>query len=261
VSSEPRTGSATEGLPRLDGRVVVLTGASSGIGAQFARALDASGARLVLAARRLDRLEELGAGLADPHLVRCDVAEEEDRLRLVGEAVDRFGRIDGLVNNAGVANLVPALREEIDDFRRTLEVNLVSPFALAREAAKVMRGHGGGSIVNIASVVSLQPSATTPQAGYTASKAGLAGLTRELATQWARYEIRVNAIAPGAFTTEMTGTAFEEGPVADYMKARIPLGRPGRPGELDALLLTLLHPATSYVTGQLLVVDGGMTIS
>jgi NAD(P)-dependent dehydrogenase (short-subunit alcohol dehydrogenase family) len=250
-----------EGLPTLDGRVVVLTGASSGIGAQFARALDAAGARVVLAARRLDRLEALATAMRDAHLVRCDVAEEADRARLLEEAVGRFGRIDGLVNNAGVSNVVPALRETTDDFRRVLEVNLVAPFALARDAARLMRETGGGSIVNVASVVAVQVSSTTPQASYTASKAGLAGLTRELATQWARYAIRVNTLAPGPFTTEMTGTAFEEGDVAAYMRARIPLRRPGREGELDALLLTLLHPGTSYVTGQYLAVDGGLTIS
>ena len=249
-------------MSRLAGKVVVLTGASSGIGEQFARALDVAGASVVLAARRRERLDELASTLERAHVVQCDVAEPPDRADLIAAAVDTFGRIDGLVNNAGITNVAPALRETDDDFRRVLEVNLIAPFALSRDVARVMRENPeGGSIVNIASINSLVALPTTPEAGYAASKAGLAGLTRELAAQWARYKIRVNAIGPGAFVSEMTGNHFVEGPIAEMLKMRIPLGRPGRAGELDGLLTLLLSDEASYLTGQLIAVDGGHTIT
>jgi NAD(P)-dependent dehydrogenase (short-subunit alcohol dehydrogenase family) len=247
--------------PRLDDRVVVLTGASSGLGDQLARALHGAGARLVLAARRKERLDALNGELGGDHeVVACDVASQEDREALVAAAVERFGRIDGLVNNAGVTNIMPALKETLEDFRRVLEVNLVAPFDLARLCAQRMRETGGGAIVNVASIVSVRHLLFVPQASYAASKAGLAGITRELAAQWTRYDIRVNAVAPGAFGSEMTGDEFEEtGRLGQLIKVRVPMGRPGRPGELDGMVLALLHPSTSYVTGQVIPVDGGFT--
>jgi NAD(P)-dependent dehydrogenase (short-subunit alcohol dehydrogenase family) len=243
----------------LSGRVVIVTGASAGLGQQFARALGAAGAHLVLAARRQDRLEELGSSLDDPLLVACDVADPETPERLVGAAVERFGRVDGLVNNAGITIVQPALRESVDEYRRIVEVNLVAPFALSKAAAVAMRATGGGSIVNIASAVGLASMQSLPEAGYAASKGGLISLTRELATQWARYNIRVNALAPGGFTTEMTGNAFEPEGVLGHVMADIPFGRAGQSGELDAPLLFLLSPGASYVTGVVLAVDGGLT--
>ena len=248
-------------MSSLDGKVVVLTGASSGLGEQFARALDRAGASVVLAARRRERLDRLAGTLDRAHAVQCDVAQAADREALVAAAVDTFGRIDGLVNNAGITNVAPALRESDDDFRRVLEVNLVAPFALSRDVVRVMRENGGGSIVNIASINSLVALPMTPEAGYAASKSGLAGLTRELATQWARYNVRVNAIGPGAFVSEMTGDHFVEGPIAEMLKMRIPLGRAGAAGELDGLLTLLLSDESSYLTGQLIAVDGGHTIT
>lgn len=243
----------------FDDRVVLVTGASSGLGERFARDLDAAGATVVLAARRAERLAEVAEGMRNALCVRCDVAEERDRLALIERVLAEFGRIDALVNNAGAANIAPALRESTDDFRRMLEVNLVGPFVLAREAARAMR-ETGGAIVNVATTQAIRGLAVTPCAGYTAAKSGLAGLTRELALQWARYGVRVNAIAPGAIPTEMTGGSLAHGPVADWFSGRIPLGRLGVPEDVSALTLMLLDPASSYITGQLFVVDGGLTV-
>lgn len=260
--SAAQTGPAdpSAGLPRLDGLVVLLTGASSGLGVQFARALDRAGARVMLAARRADRLERLAAELSDAAAVACDVSVPEQRGRLVAACVERFGRIDGLVNNAGISDVAPALRQSAEDFRRVLEVNLVAPFELARDAAAAMKTHGG-SIVNVSSICSVQAMPHVPQAAYVASKSGLSGLTRDLAQQWARYDIRVNALGPGAFTTELTGDSYETGEYAEMLRDRTPMRRPGRPGELDAALLMLLHPAGNYLTGQTIIVDGGLTIA
>jgi NAD(P)-dependent dehydrogenase (short-subunit alcohol dehydrogenase family) len=247
--------------PRLDDQVVVLTGASSGLGDQLARALHAAGATLVLAARREDRLRALADELGGaPTVVACDVASDDDRARLVATALDAHGRIDGLVNNAGVTNIVPAMKEGLDDFRRVLEVNLIAPFDLGRRVARQMRETGGGAIVNVASIVAMRHLMFVPQASYAASKGGLAALTRELAAQWHRYGVRVNAVAPGAFSSEMTGNEFEEdGRLGQLIKVRVPMQRPGAPGELDGMVLALLHPMTSYVTGQVIPVDGGFT--
>ena len=244
----------------LADRVIVVTGASSGLGAEFAEVLDRAGARLVLTARRQHRLEDLVGRFSDALAVPVDLTDDGAAEIVVEQAVARFGRIDGLVNNAGITNVVPALHEELSDFRRVLETNLVAPFALSQSVARSMReARTEGSIVNVGSIVGLQALSVLPEAGYAASKGGIAALTRELATQWARYRIRVNAIAPGGFSTEMTDDVWEEGgALGDYMKERVPLQRSGRSGELDIILLTLLDPAASYLTGQVIAVDGGM---
>jgi NAD(P)-dependent dehydrogenase (short-subunit alcohol dehydrogenase family) len=246
---------------RLDGAVVILTGASSGLGVQLARALDSAGAQVVLAARRTERLSELAERLrSEPLTVRCDVTAEADRARLVESTLDRFGRVDGLINNAGITTVAPALREGVEAFRNVLDVNLVAPFALSLLVANHMRDVGGGAIVNVASIAGLRALHRIPEAGYTASKAGLINLTRELAAQWGRYEIRVNAVAPGQFQSEMTEGLFDtQGVLPDWVRERIPLGRAGRSRELDGAVLFLLHPCSSYVTGQTLAVDGGAT--
>jgi NAD(P)-dependent dehydrogenase (short-subunit alcohol dehydrogenase family) len=239
-------------------RVVLITGASSGLGEQLARTLVRVGARPVLAARRAERLtalrDELGVDV-----VACDVTVEAERQRLIGTVLERHGRIDGLVNNAGMGAAGPALRTPADAFARVVDVNLVAPYALSCLVAHEMRGGGGLSIVNVASVMGLRSIAQIADAAYVASKAGLIGLTRELASQWGRYGIRVNAVAPGFFASEMTAELGENGDsFPEWLTAQIPLGRGGRVGELDHAILYLLGPDSSFVTGTVLTVDGGM---
>jgi len=245
----------------LTDRVVVVTGASSGLGARFARALDAAGARLVLAARRIERLEALAAELRDATAVGCDLARPEQPAALVAATLERFGRVDVVVNNAGTTETVPALEEPIERFREVLEVNLVAPFALAQAAARSMVESGrGGTIVNVASIWGVVGVGQIPAAGYAASKGGLVNLTRELAAQWGRKGVRVNALAPGWFRSEMTeATMFADEGGERWVRRGTLLARVGDEHELDGALLFLASDASTYVTGQVLCVDGGWT--
>jgi len=245
----------------LAGRVIVVTGASSGLGEQLARALAACRAVPVLAARRAERLRALQAEVPRADVVACDVTREADRERLMDTVIERHGRIDGLVNNAGAGAAGPALRTPAEAFSRVVDLNLTAPYALSCLAAHHMRQGGGRSIVNVASVMGLRSVAQIADAAYVASKAGLIGLTRELASQWGRYGIRVNAVAPGFFATDMTaGLGADADGFPDWLTAQIPLGRGGRAGELDQSILFLLGPGSSFVTGHVLTVDGGMAV-
>jgi NAD(P)-dependent dehydrogenase (short-subunit alcohol dehydrogenase family) len=246
---------------RLGGRVAIVTGASSGLGARFARVLDAAGARLVLAARRRERLESLALELRDALPVACDLAEDGAAEALVAATLAHFGQVDILVNNAGTSDPLPAFEETTDKFRDTLRVNLIAPFELARESARAMvASERGGVIVNVASIWGLVGVGQVPEAGYAASKGGLVNLTRELGAQWARKGVRVNTLAPGWFRTEMTdGKMFGEERAEKWMRQRTPLGRGGEEHELDGALLFLCSPASSFMTGQVVAVDGGWT--
>ncbi|HEY2651946.1 MAG TPA: SDR family NAD(P)-dependent oxidoreductase [Solirubrobacteraceae bacterium] len=249
-------------MKALDGHVVIITGASSGLGAQLAGAIGDAGGTPVLAARRADRLAALTDEIPGADAVTCDVTDEADRARLIDDVIDRHGRLDGLINNAGAGATAPALRTSPETFARVLDLNLVAPFALSCLAAQRMRNGGGKSIVNIASVMGLRSIGQIPDAAYIASKAGIIGLTRELASQWGRYGIRVNAVAPGFFATEMNselGDDPEQFP--DFLLSRTPLGRGGRAGELNDAVLFLLGAGSSFVTGTVLSVDGGMSIA
>ena len=246
---------------RLDGRVAVVTGASAGLGVAIARALAGAGADVVVAARRADRLagtvrlvEEAGRqALAVP----TDVSDPDACRALAAAAADRFGRVDVLVNNAGVGTAVPASRETPDQFRGVIDINLNGCYWMAQAVAAHM-AHGG-SIVNISSVLGIVTGGL-PQAAYSSAKAGLFGLTRDLAAQWTqRKGIRVNAIAPGFFPSEMTDQ-YPPGYIESRVAA-VPAGRAGEPEELAAAVLFLASPASSYVTGATLVVDGGVVIA
>src|SRR3954463_12750065 len=247
---------------RLDGRVAIVTGASSGLGAVFARTLAEAGAEVVLGARRVDRLAETQqAGERAGRraiAVRTDVAQPEDCQALVDAAMAEFGRVDILVNNAGIGTSVPATRETPEQFRSVIDVNLNGCYWMAQACARVMKP--GSSIINIASVLGLT-SAGIPQAAYSASKAGLIGLTRDLAQQWTgRKGIRVNALAPGYFESEMTGQ-FQDDYIERAVLPRTLEGRLGHAAEFSAALIFLASDAGSYVTGITLPVEGGMLTS
>ncbi len=245
---------------RLDGTSVILTGASSGLGHRFARLLAAAGADVVIAARRAERLEALVADHPRMVPVAVDVTAEGAAARLVDAAVEAFGRVDAVVNNAGISRVLPALDDDVDDFRGELEINLVAPYELARAAARWMiEADQPGSIINIGSVLGHGGGGRLKVPGYAAAKGGLHNLTRELASQWARRNVRVNAIAPGWFETEMNVEMFGTDGGMSYIVDNTPMGRPGVEGELDGALLFLASSASTFVTGQVLSVDGGWT--
>jgi NAD(P)-dependent dehydrogenase (short-subunit alcohol dehydrogenase family) len=246
---------------RLDGKAAIVTGASSGLGVAFALGLAEAGADVVISARRADRLERtreqveaLGRRCV---AVPADVAVPEDATRTVERAMDAFGHVDVLVNNAGVGTAHPATRETPEQFRQVIDVNLNGSYWMAQACGRVMQP--GSAIVNVGSVLG-STTAGLPQAAYASSKAAIIGLTRDLAQQWTgRKGIRVNALAPGFFASEMTDQ-YPDGYLESQL-GRIPAGRIGDARELTAALVFLASDASSYVTGVVLPVDGGLLTS
>ena len=243
----------------LEGRTAIVTGASSGIGVQMARALHGAGANVVLAARRVDRLKSLADELERSLPVACDVADDNNLDDLVEATMDTYGRIDVLVNNAGTGAPHPALEEPLDEFRNTIAVNLTATFALCQKAGRHMAAAGQGSIVNVASILGMVGAGVFSSASYTSSKGAVIQLTRDLAAQWATQGLRVNALAPGWFASEMTAVMFEDERAMKLVQRKTPMRRHGEPGELDGALIFLASDASSFVTGQVIAVDGGWT--
>lgn len=247
---------------RLDGKVAVVTGASSGLGLRFAQVLAEAGADVAVGARRdlaAARAVVEGAGRRCA-AVRTDVARDADCAALVAAAVEQLGRVDVLVNNAGTGYAARAEQDDPAAAAALFAVNLLGAYQMAIHVGRALIAQGdGGSIVTIGSALG-STTGPLPEAAYSASKAGVAGLTRDLAAQWARHGIRVNTLAPGWFASELTGPLLEHERRAAQLAGCAALGRIGRPEELDGPLLLLASDAGSYITGTTLTVDGGWSM-
>ena len=245
---------------RLDGKVALVTGASSGLGVACAQALAEAGADVVLGARREDKLADTGRLVEAAGrrfvAVQTDVTDPDQCAAMVAAGVEQLGGVHVLVNNAGFGWAKPATRETPEEFRKVLDVNLHGQYWMSQAFARAAKD--GGAIVNISSVLGIRPGAL-PQAAYAASKAGLIGLTRDLAAQWTgRKGIRVNAVAPGYFPTEMTDQMDPR--ESELVTMITPAGRLGDPVEVACAVVFLASEAASYITGITLPVDGGLTM-
>ena len=248
---------------RIKGQTAIVTGASSGLGISFAEALAEEGVNLVIAARRFEKLAKVAEELTRKHdvkviSVRADVSNEGDVLSMTRTAFERFGSLEIIVNNAGIASLSPSIDMTLEEWKKVIDVNLTGVFLCARTAAREMIKQRYGKIVNIASIYGAVGD-IFHAAPYYASKGAVINLTRGFAIEWAQYKINVNAIAPGFFPSEMTEQVFKDEDAMKHILSRTPLGRTGEPTDLKAALLYLASPASNYVTGQTLFVDGGWT--
>ena len=249
----------------LTGRVAIVTGCSTGLGVQMAKALASQGCTIVPIARRLEKLQEVAAMLTSEFGVetlpiRCDITDTDNVNAMVDEVMAKYGRIDILINNAGTGAVAPA--EDITDeqFANEMDIDLFGTFKVARAVAKkAMIPAKFGRIINIASMYGLVGNKIAPASPYHAAKGGVVNLTRALAAEWSKYGITCNSICPGYFVTPLTKETLDSAWFQEYAKGAIPEERYGNEGELDTAALFLASPASSYVTGVMLPVDGGYT--
>ena len=247
----------------LSGDVAVITGASSGIGVQMAKALARQGAEIALLARRKEKLEQIAEDIKTLGVrcipIKCDVTKSSDIVLAAQEVRSIFNKADILVNNAGTGGVGPA--EEMTDeiWEQTLSVDLDGVFKMAREFSKMMITNKYGRIINIASIYGLVGNLAMPTSAYHSAKGGVINLTRALAAEWAKHNITVNAICPGFFESEMTQDVIHTESFASYMRSSVPMGRYGMEGELDTAVVFLASRGSTYVNGAILPVDGGYT--
>ena len=247
----------------IKGQTAIVTGASSGLGVTFAETLAERGVNLIIGARRYEKLVKVAEDISSKYNIKVvpvqtDVSQEEQVINIVKTAIEKFGSIEILVNNAGTASLSPSVDMNLEEWKKVIDVNLTGVFLCARTVAREMIKKKYGKIVNIASIYGAVGD-IFPTAPYYASKGAVINLTRALAIEWAPYKINVNAIAPGFFPSEMTETVFRDEKTLKYILSRTPIGRTGEPLDLKAALTYLASPASNYVTGQTLFVDGGWT--
>jgi len=251
----------------ISNKTAIVTGASSGLGVTFAEFLAERGANIILSGRRVERLEKTQALLTERNLssiaVPCDVSDSSQVTTMFNIAENKFGRVDIVVNNAGQIAEAGTVPEKITDemFEQTVKVNLLGLWYCCREAGQRMLSDGqGGSIINLSSVAGLNGMRGMP-AAYQATKGAVSNLTKSLAASWADRGIRVNAIAPGWFPSEMTGPWVKNRAFRNHISANSPMGRIGKPEELTGTLLLLASEASSFINGQVISVDGGVSTS
>lgn len=247
----------------LKGKIAVVTGASSGLGVQYAKALAAQGADVALLARRVEKLDqhrdEILASGKKCVAIRCDVTSEDEITAAINQVVQDFGRIDILVNNAGTSAISPAENMTEEDWDKVLNTNLKGVFMTAKHVGQQMIKQNYGKIVNISSIFGTVGNDLFPVCNYHAAKHGVIGLTKALSAEWAKYNITVNAIGPGFFESEMTSDAIKTLDFQKYVDESCPMKRIGKPGELNGALIYLASDASTYTTGQTIFVDGGWT--
>lgn len=252
----------------INGKVAIVTGASSGLGVTFAEALAEHGASVVVGARRISKLNDVVSRIESTggkaSSFECDVSKEDQVIALIQHAVKTYGKLDIIVNNAGAASMSPATEMTLEEWNKVLSVNLTGVFLCARHAAKEMirekeERKSQGKIINVSSIYGVVGD-VFPASPYYATKAAVINLTRDLAVEWAPYKINVNSIAPGFFPSEMTEQIFKDPRYFGYITNQTPLGRVGQPNDLKGVLIFLSSAASDYITGQTVFVDGGWTI-